>query len=344
MAHRSTIADVAGEAGVSVATVDRVLNGRHPVREETAARVLKAAERLGFHGVGAMRQRLRPDAPRRTLAFVLQKPDQPFYQALDGALREETRKRADIRGRALVEFADDLSPAAIVTALERVEKADAIALVAPDHPAVGAAVRRVAEAGKPVHALLTPLTEGGSVGYVGIDNRRAGRMAAWLIARTARAPGPVGLIVGSHRYLGHEMREIGFRSYFREHAPEFRVLDALVNLEEPRISHEATLELFKRHPDLAGLCVAGGGMEGVLDALRQEGRTGALPVVVNELTDDTRRALIDDVVTMVIATPIEALAARAVEAMVDAMPTGGAGARGGEQAYLPFAIATSENV
>ena len=35
MARRPTIEDVAREAGVSVATVDRVLNNRARVREET---------------------------------------------------------------------------------------------------------------------------------------------------------------------------------------------------------------------------------------------------------------------------------------------------------------------
>ena len=37
MGSRPTIADLAVAAGVSVATVDRVLNGRHPVREHVRA-------------------------------------------------------------------------------------------------------------------------------------------------------------------------------------------------------------------------------------------------------------------------------------------------------------------
>ncbi|TIU74187.1 MAG: LacI family DNA-binding transcriptional regulator, partial [Mesorhizobium sp.] len=39
MAKRPTITDLARTSGVSVATVDRVLNNRLPVREETARRV-----------------------------------------------------------------------------------------------------------------------------------------------------------------------------------------------------------------------------------------------------------------------------------------------------------------
>ena len=193
----------------------------------------------------------------------------------------------------------------------------------------------------PTFGLLTGLTSPAWAGYVGIDNRKAGRLAAWTIARTAPGPGEVGILVGSHRYLGHEMREIGFRSYFREHAPSFQVLEAIVNLEEPRIAYEATLDLLKRHPGLVGICVAGGGMEGVIAALRDEGRAGTLAVVVNELTPDTRAALTDDVVTLVIGTPIPLLARTLVDAMARAMEDGGTGTP--RQFLLPFEIYTSEN-
>jgi DNA-binding LacI/PurR family transcriptional regulator len=44
----ATIAEVANEAGVGVATVSRVLNGSPAVREETRARVLAAINRLGY--------------------------------------------------------------------------------------------------------------------------------------------------------------------------------------------------------------------------------------------------------------------------------------------------------
>ncbi|MGC9358318.1 MAG: LacI family DNA-binding transcriptional regulator, partial [Anaerolineae bacterium] len=50
MTHSSsvTIKDVAREAGVSIATVSYVFNDRDSVGEETKARVLEAAERLGY--------------------------------------------------------------------------------------------------------------------------------------------------------------------------------------------------------------------------------------------------------------------------------------------------------
>ncbi len=60
----------------------------------------------------------------------------------------------------------------------------------------------------------------------------------WIIANMAKRPGKIGIIVGTHRYLCQETAEISFRSYFREHATEFRLLEPLVNLEDARIAHE----------------------------------------------------------------------------------------------------------
>src|SRR6187549_1742154 len=47
-ARRATVHDVAREAGVSLATVDRVLNGRPGVRPLTAEKVEKAIAALDF--------------------------------------------------------------------------------------------------------------------------------------------------------------------------------------------------------------------------------------------------------------------------------------------------------
>src|SRR6218665_2001316 len=48
ISRRPTIVDVARRAGVSTATVDRVLNGRQGVRAPTVQRVMKSAAELGY--------------------------------------------------------------------------------------------------------------------------------------------------------------------------------------------------------------------------------------------------------------------------------------------------------
>ncbi len=343
MGKRPTITDLATAAGVSVATVDRVLNRRHPVREQTAERVLKAAETLGYHATALIKQRLQDEVPARTLCFVLQKRSDYFYQQLAAHLQAATRAARQIRGKAMVEFIDELSPAVIAERLRQVRgRADAVAIVSVDHPHVGQAIAALREDGVPAIAILSDLTTQARAGYVGRDTRKEGRTAGWMIARTAGRPGKVGIIVGSYRYLSQEAAEISFRSYFREHAPQFQVLEPLVNLEEARIANEATLHMMQANPDLVGLYICGGGQEGVIDALREEPGRERIVVVCNELTPVTRAGLIDGVLTAVISTPLALLAERTVEAMVRAMASTAPEPPG--QIFVPSELFISENI
>ena len=326
MSSRPTLTAVAAAAGVSTATVDRVLNSRLPVREATALRVIEAAERIGYHGAHLMRARLQERADRtvRTLGFVLLRRHEAFYQALGRAVNAAVA-RYPSPGIAVIEYMAALEPAAIAQQLlDLGREVDALAVVAIDHPHVTAAVETLHAAGKPVFTLLSDLSAPQRAGYVGVDPRKSGRTAAWAISRLAKAPGPVAVFVGSHRYLGHEACEMAFRAYLREHAPAFRVLDPIVNLEDAQIGHEATLELLRRHPDLAGIYeAAGGGASGMIRALRLERPPGHplghVVTVCNELHAEHRHALIDGIVDLVMVTPTERIAETVVAAMHDAL-------------------------
>ena len=107
MVTRPTIADLANAAGVSVATVDRVLNRRLKVSDDTAARVTAAAEAIGYHGLRLLRQR-SSELPQRTFGFVLQKHNDAFYQALAAGLADATRNG---KGRGRVYGRIDPGPA-----------------------------------------------------------------------------------------------------------------------------------------------------------------------------------------------------------------------------------------
>lgn len=343
MARRPTIADLARESGVSVATVDRVLNARHPVREETTRRVYDAATAIGYHAAGLIRQRLRQDLPQYRLGFILQQPSQPFYQSFAKEIEGAIAGTQHFRGIAQIEYLESQTPTEISKRLRDVAiRSRAVAMVSVDHPTINATVAELKENGIPVFSLLSDFATGVRAGYIGLNNRKAGRTAAWIIAKTAKKPGKVAVFVGSHRFLGQEMREIGFRSYFRELAPEFELIDTLVNLEARNIAHEATLDLLHRHPDLVGFYVAGGGMEGAISALREENMADRLVTVCNELTPDSRAALAENIMTMVIGTPLERLCRELVDQMAVAIEKAVGETPG--QIFLPFDIFTSENI
>lgn len=330
---------MAARAGVGRATVDRVLNARVPVRSETAERVHRAAREIGYHASHLIGLRVAPDLPRRRLGFLLQKPSQHFYIGLGQALEHATRSCEAVRASSRLRFLDHATPPETARAIaEMTQEVDALALVAIDHPAIAAAI---AASPVPIITLLSDGAQRARAAYVGVDNLKAGRVAAWLVGRTARAPGKVALFVGSHRYRGHEQREMGFRFWFREHGADFVLLDTLASLDDPSLAYEAMLDLLKQHPDLVGVDVAGGGMEGVIAALREEDAVGRIAAVCNEATPDTRAALAEGVLTAVLATPVEQLAHATVATMIAATLTD---APAPEDVFLPVEIVVSENL
>ncbi|RFB80356.1 LacI family DNA-binding transcriptional regulator [Methylovirgula sp. 4M-Z18] len=342
MAKRPTVTDLAQAAGVSVATVDRVLNGRLPVREATAHRVLEAAKHIGFHAAGLIGQRISHDRPEHRLGFLLL-PHQTFYREFAREIETAAAETTQFRALPLIDYVPNLSPDEIVARLNALAKrVRAVALVAPDHPTLTAAVQALQDRQIPVFSLLSDFAAGVRQAYIGLDNRKVGRTAAWMIAKGAKRPGKVALFVGSHRFHGHELREIGFRAFFREQAPDFTVLDTMINLETGQITHEAILALLERHPDLIGCYVAGGGMEGAIRALREASPARDLVTICNELLPESRAALAENLITMVLSVPLPRLCrelidlmARAVEGDVTAVPG---------QTFLPFDIFLPENI
>lgn len=323
MSSRPTIKDVAREAGVSTATVDRVLNGRVQVRSETARKVADAAHRIGYHARGLIDQRLAPTVPKMTFGFVLHKGRQEFYQNFARAIERAVAARTDIHGKAVIRFSADQSPEGFLREIAGIsDRIDALASSAVNHQGITREVRRLKDNGIPTFAVLNDFAQGVRENYLGLNNMQVGRLAAWTITRTQAQPGKIAVFVGGNRWHGHQLRETGFRSFARENAPQFTVLDTLVNLETRMLTQEATLDLLARHPDLRGVYVAGGGMEGAIAALRETRPPDKVSLVVNELIDDSRAALTDGYVTMVIATPLAQLCADLVDMMVNAVQSG----------------------
>jgi LacI family transcriptional regulator len=138
------------------------------------------------------------------------------------------------------------------------------------------------------------------------------------------------------------MREIGFRAYFREKAPGFEVIDTQANPDSPELAYEATMQLLHQHPALVGLNIAGFGAEGVIAALRDAHMAGRLTAICNENTPESRAALADEIMTMVIDTPLDQLCRELVSLMVRAVEEGAAHVPG--QHFVPFDLLVPENV
>lgn len=319
MARRPTIDDLAKASGVSVATVDRVLNGRAKVREETARKVYEAAQEIGYHAAGLINQRMQADRPVVRVGFVLHKQAQAFYKAFHAAILSAAAAQEKVRIVPRIIYSPSQSPGDFAACMEDLARdCDCIAATAVSHNTITEKIVNLRARGIPCFALLNDFAQGERQSYLGLNNIKVGRIAASMVHLAAKEPGKLAVFVGGYRWHGHELRETGFRSYIREFAQDFQIMDTLVNLETRQVTYEATLDLLDRNRNLRGIYCAGGGMEGAIAAVREIRAPGDVALVVNELTPESRAALVDRYVTMVIATPLARVCGDVIGHMIDA--------------------------
>src|SRR5690242_16474092 len=245
-----TLRDIARQAGVSLATVDRVLHNRPGVRPDTIRRVKETIARHSFqpHVAGAELARGRT----RRFAFVMPSGPNLFMQQIQSYLGEMS---AWLSARRLTveTVATDVFDAAVLAAtLESLAgDFDGVAIVALDHPSVRAAINDLVDAGTKVVTLVSDVPSSRRHHYVGIDNIAAGRTAGALVGRlVGPRAGKIAIVAGSQGLRDHVERIFGFNQLM---ASEFSGLDVLPVLEgrdEDERSEQLLSQLLGKHSDI----------------------------------------------------------------------------------------------
>lgn len=289
---RPTINDIAREAGVSLATVDRVLNERPGVREATISRVNSAVEKLGYvrdvSAANLARQR------HYQLAFVLPDGYGQFQRALQDRVREAAAAALADRTDVQLISVPSQDPHALVQALNRLdcEQTDGVAIVAPETPHVRDAITRLKAGGVAVVAMVSDLPNTGRDHFVGIDNLAAGRTAGVLMGRFLADRATRVLVVASSMQLRDSIeRRLGFDQVAAEQFPALDILPTVEGHDDPDTLVRALSSALDRFGDIGGIYSLGAG-NGVIAKLLSQRAGNTKPVAIaHELTPHTHAAL-----------------------------------------------------
>ncbi|MDR3372460.1 MAG: LacI family DNA-binding transcriptional regulator [Ancalomicrobiaceae bacterium] len=284
--RRRGMKDIARAAGLSLSTVDRVLNNRGLARSATAERVLGIAAELGYlPGNGLV------GSGRHRFDVVIPAGGNTFLDRLSAAFEAAAARRADeitLHVRRIPSFA----VSELCNALDEITLSDGVGVIALDHPLVCDALKRLRDRDIPVATLVSDVPGIDRIGFVGVDNRAAGRLAGQLIHRFVRTAGTVAIFRGSPSYRGHEERENGCRAILAELAPAMQVVLAEETRDQVEASRVAMLNLIERYPELVAVYNVADGNPGIVAALVEAGRAKDVVFVAHELSDVARASLI----------------------------------------------------
>lgn len=309
-----TIHDVATSAGVSTATVDRVLNNRLGVREATREKVHSAMRKLKYTP-NAFAARLSKARTYRFL-FIVPSGRNDFIDQLraeiDAAAQKGRAEDIFIEARS-VEMFDGTALSSLLEGLSP-DRWDGVAMVVPDMPLIRLAVDGCVRNGINVVTLVTDLPSSARSFFVGIDNVAAGRVAGRLLGRfTQGRRGKLAIIPGFLTLSNHMERFLGCGQVIRGHFPHLEMLAPVEGRDSEEETEAAVDELLREHGDeIIALYYPSAGNLGLINALEKSGRRGDIVVVAHELSPSSRKALLDGTFAAVLSQNAEYEVERAV--------------------------------
>ncbi len=298
--RRPTLVDVAELAQVSLATVDRVFNRRPGVSTKTVQRVEQALAKLGYRPDPAAVRLAR--GIRYNFCFVLPTGGNTFMSMLASQVDRSLQWLEDQNTFGDLLRVDVFNPQVLAETLRGLAgRYQGVAVVALDHPVVRDAVNFLIDQGVYVVTLVSDVPTSRRHHYVGIDNSAAGRTAATLMGRFAAAKkGKLGLIAGSLSLRDHAERLFGFQQVIGTEYTNLTPLPAAEGHDDAARCRELTVSLLKNAPDIVGIYSIGAGNRGIAEALEAAGRAGDILFIGHELTEHSRRYLVQGTMAAII--------------------------------------------
>lgn len=305
--------DIALRAELSTSTVDRVLNGR--------GRVSSKAVRLVMQAQSELERQVNPASSlAETIEVILPENAGNSTRYLGAFFRiAGDRKGVSVN----VNWVNRMNPAALSCALTEtiVRRPQGVAFQALDHPLVHEAVAKVRAEGIRLTTIVSDMT-GEGVGYVGMDNRSAGRTAALLMGNYCAGNGAIAVVWSGQLSRAHEERESGFRALMRAEFPNMVVKDVNSGNDQPDENFRLIRELLDGDGSIAGIYCVGAGPSSIVEAVKAAGKINRIKIFAHNLTHVTRAHLLASEIDVIIHQDMHEIADRALAEILSGRPIG----------------------
>jgi LacI family transcriptional regulator len=330
-----SINEIVAATGLSRATVDRVLNKRPGVHPRTQAHVLRVLAHLENNGQAGQQEPFALEKREAVRFGIVVQAGETFRRTV----LETVLKMKDAESSvAILQAAASRSDEETIELIRTVGRdSDGLAIVSKNIEPVKSALKELQGAGKCVVALVSDLDATVRNAYVGIDNRAAGQLAAFILGRCLERAGEakVAVVAGYFSYLCQEDREIGFRSLLRQRFPRIEIVEIIKGEDSREATYEAALRLFKNRRDIAGIYNVAGGNFGLAKAIDQAQFVQRPLYITHEVNEVTEPLLRKGVIDFLITQNIQSLIRMSRQVLID-LRLGSGSVR--ELNYLPVQV------
>ena len=256
----ASIREVAKIAGVSPATVSRVMNGTANVDEEKKQRVLEAIQETGFKPNELARALFKKSS--KIIGMIVPNIENPFFSEIAKAVEEEAFQNG--YKMLLCNSANNPKKERMNIQMLVQMQADGIVFMT-NSDRTG---KKIAECGLPVVVMDRKLSEGREIAFIESDHYKGGKLAAEHLIECGCQHivclrGPMKFSSGQQRYQGYEdvCRKYGRKAVW---------IDCDYDYDAGLAAAE---ELIRRYPDTDGILASNDmAAMAVYKVLHQNGR------------------------------------------------------------------------
>lgn len=289
----ATMKQIARLAGVSRGTVDRVLNKRGIVKEETAQKVLEIANSLNYTPSKAARA-LATLKKELKLAYIMPNPQHnPFFLQVREGVDAKASDLLEYGVTVEVLYSDFQQQDSQLQLLDHAvaSGASGIVIAGFDRADTAAKLLQISSSGIPVVTANTDIADCGRIAYVGSDAYKAGQTAAGICRMITGADSRVGIVTGSRNIQCHTERIRGFSEHLRRHAPGVQIVEIVENMDDDFESFSVTKDLLTHNPQIDLLFFSGAGVYGACRAVEQCRRDQMPKIICYDCTRQTQEML-----------------------------------------------------
>ena len=298
---KPTTKDLAIAAGVSLATVDRVLNARVGVRPATVDRVQSAIKNLNFvRDISAANLARRKEYK---LVFLLPDHEDEFINLIQNEIAESGVFLSQERTIVSIIHAPHNDPHSISEILDNLSdnEVDGVAIMAPETPQVRDAILRLEARGLAVVALVSQQPNAKSAYYVGINNEAAGRTVGQLMARfTGQRQGNILVLTEIMQSRDSQERRLGFDKIMRKYSERLKVATSMETYGDPLRSENILRTSLQSLSPVVGVYLMHHDIFQAMQVIDDLDMAQQIVVICHELTSNTHNRLVDGSIDAVI--------------------------------------------